>query len=703
MGGFWLEKEVVKDVSLWVTRCSVLSSFGAHLILALFASIRRREDSAVRRFPVWLAYQVTHLASKLAIGKLYLDSPSSSKQLFAFWVPFVLLHLGLADNISAYSLEDNVLSWRQGVEMVLLLFVALIGAYNQRFMSCDRALCTAFVMIFFLGSYKYVERIWALRLAGFARIRSSYKGMMTRRFSLDQDENAEDRNAELDDYDALRDAHGLFGVSLGAFADYSVKLQEKPEHDPFKTWYSYRSDVVKMVEMQLSLMYDIMYTKAAVIHTWPGYIIRLASPPLTLTALLLFFLHSKDGMGGIDITITYALLIGTFLLDVRWLLRALGSSWTYAFLQDTTRCELLKKTLCCRRGCWYGLRRFVLCLDPSRLWRQGECSHRLWSRTMGQHNLLGECTDGTPMSKIGWDDNSKTKSAGVGSLVEELCADIWPHIFHAYILRRVPEKDMGPMPPQASDRRRSFSEERRFGAEFDELVITWHIATDIFLLGRTETEQDEHCDTFQKIKALSDYMMFLVAKRPEMLPGLKLHSHYEETRVALEGIKSRCNGCTDSQKLADELGKMQHSYSGLLTNKVLRDAVIYAKLLKKLCLAEHVYQEWSTIFGDVVFEVIISRDDEMKDELERRLLILVPKFKNYARPSDGRVRVGWPLEEVLRNFVLQSWVRLLVFGSIRCSRDSHAKQLGCGGELTTILWILAEHKDIINVTKFTKD
>jgi hypothetical protein len=44
--------------------------------------------------------------------------------------------------------------------------------------------------------------------------------------------------------------------------------------------------------------------------------------------------------------------------------------------------------------------------------------------------------------------------------------------------------------------------------------------------------------------------------------------------------------------------------------------------------------------------------------------------------------------------ILDAWVTLLIYASIRCSRDSHAKQLSRGGELTTIVWILAEHAGI---------
>ncbi|KAF7087029.1 hypothetical protein CFC21_090252 [Triticum aestivum] len=732
MGSFWLEKKVVENVSLWVTRCSVLLSFGAHLVLALLAGIRRREDNRVQRFPLWLAYQVADLAPKLAIGKLYPDSPSSSNQLFAFWVPFMLLHLGLTDNISAYSLEDNKLSWRQMVEMGLLLVVALIGAYNQRFLSGDRALCSAFVTMFFLGFYKYAERIWTLRHAGFARIRSSYNEKRAMRFSPHQVELEADEldysphqvetakldyphriveTAELDYYDALCDAHGLLGISMGAFADYAVKLSENPQEDDFRTWYTYRRDVVKVVEMELSLMYDIMYTKAAVVHTWPGYIIRIASPPITLAALLLFIIfHIKEGHRhkGIDITITYTLLIGTLLLDVRWLLRALGSTWTYAFLKDTN-CKLLKyKAVCCQRGWWYVLRRFVLYLDlSSRLWRQKESSqfakrkkessHRLWSRTIGQHNLLHECTVGTPMNKIGWKGHSDRESVGVESLLQLLCKFVLPK---EYLVAWKPDERN----PQSYVRGRTYGEPRLFDAEFDQLVITWHIATDIFLLGIPDLEQGSDSDPLnikalsEHIKALSDYMLFLVVKRPEMLPSLKLQRKYKEVRDELKNISNR-SGSTDKGNLARALREMQkHRIEGL--PEVLQDAIKYAKLLEKLCLPPRQNQksydkDWSRIVSEVGMHVL--------DPSVSRLLILVTEFQKYAQPPPqlGKLPVllGWQLEWVLEDFVLQPWIHLLVFGSIRCSRDSHAKQLSNGGELTTIIWILAEHKSIVDVSQ----
>ena len=51
----------------------------------------------------------------------------------------------------------------------------------------------------------------------------------------------------------------------------------------------------------------------------------------------------------------------------------------------------------------------------------------------------------------------------------------------------------------------------------------------------------------------------------------------------------------------------------------------------------------------------------------------------------------------MMSLIFRAWVRFLVYTSVRCARDSHAKQLACGGELTTIIWILNEHAGIFRI------
>lgn len=46
---------------------------------------------------------------------------------------------------------------------------------------------------------------------------------------------------------------------------------------------------------------------------------------------------------------------------------------------------------------------------------------------------------------------------------------------------------------------------------------------------------------------------------------------------------------------------------------------------------------------------------------------------------------------MLKFIVLKAWVHLLMYASIRGSREAHAKQLSRGGGLTTLVWIIKEH------------
>jgi hypothetical protein len=96
-------------------------------------------------------------------------------------------------------------------------------------------------------------------------------------------------------------------------------------------------------------MYDILYTKAPVIHTWGGYLLRVASPTTTATVTMLFLLDNKHGQRRADAIITYTLLVTTFLLDLCWLLRAAASTWTYAFFKARPSCWLYHELLCSRR------------------------------------------------------------------------------------------------------------------------------------------------------------------------------------------------------------------------------------------------------------------------------------------------------------------------------------------------------------------
>jgi hypothetical protein len=87
-----------------------------------------------------------------------------------------------------------------------------------------------------------------------------------------------------------------------------------------------------LIEMELSLMYDLLYTKAAVAHTWFGYCVRFISPVAAASSLLLFYFSGKDRLSGVDVVVTYILLAGAFFMEATSLLNTLASTWTFCIL-----------------------------------------------------------------------------------------------------------------------------------------------------------------------------------------------------------------------------------------------------------------------------------------------------------------------------------------------------------------------------------
>uniref|UniRef100_K3ZL78 DUF4220 domain-containing protein n=2 Tax=Setaria italica TaxID=4555 RepID=K3ZL78_SETIT len=517
----------------WVIRIVIAVRLGAHISLALLAGIRRHKATGFLTIVLWLAYQVANWAAPFVLSNLSLGSTPREQQLVAFWLPCLVAHLGGPDNITAYSLEDNKTFLRQFVST----------ASEVKILGGEGTLFWASLVMVGVGVCKYLERFWALSKADFGNIRSSSKN---RSETLKINGQRRGRRKLLENEQALLVAHELLDITKGAFADYSVKEDQLKNDANLKEIFSVYwgnngwNNMCKVVEMELSLMYDILYTKAAVIHTWFGYSIRVISPMVTAMVIVLFWLYSKEGQRTADVFITYILLVVTLLLDVRWLLGAAASTWTYAFFNASPE-RWLHHEVCCTVW-WHRLRRFVVSLDPWQLpLREHGGGYRLCSLSSWMAKKLSLEDD--------WMEYKYSSRLQLGSAknVKEL---LFKQIQEALNMvaalggkeRKKPE-EMRPVPPPrlpdaapAHQRRRDLDEELGFLPEFQELILIWHVATDVFLLcsheqGTTRHHQERYV---KAIKAVSDYMAFLAAERPEMLPGLKLRSLHQATRQALD-------------------------------------------------------------------------------------------------------------------------------------------------------------------------
>jgi hypothetical protein len=723
------------------TKDFLIISSAAHLGLVLFADVRRHTATGLGTLVLWLTNQVARWAPTAALGKLSVGSTAEQEQLRTLWVAFMLLHAGMPDNITAYALEDTVMSMRQ----VVSVFLQLIGPvspfailYKNIFSSNDDPMLWVSSVICLMAIARYLEgALWALWLGNLENMRSfskeeEAKSRPRRRSSL-QSAMRGGSTPDDDDEQILLIAHDTFYITKNAFIDY---LDMNNDDDAGRqqealpaTW----DDMLyKVVTMELSLMYDIIYTKTTIVHTCFGYAIRFLSPIAGAAAFLLYWFHSKEGQAHGEVVITYAILAGTFILDINWLLRAVASTWTYSFLNDRPRHWLHHALLC--SGKWRVIRGVIVSFNLVRFIANKEpISYRMWSGTIGQYNLLRGCTRD--------DDAGETTSTCVsymlkkvsenkylgfstshwmeyeyhylmgedistGVIKEPLFRCIWEQIRFAFPKL---EPNVLTVPPQAALPGTHFNQEINLALDFtpdlQETILILHIATDLILswLEQDLTEASSQ-QQVQAMKALSNYMMFLVAVRPSMLPGLILSSLYDSVRDALTIIwKDNKNnpdfsrGSTPPSRetcLANILFYLeldpQQARSGRTTDlynksNILSEGTKLAIFLLSMKLEQ---------FHHMRIRIDIT--------LRRKFYRQFPDLMRWVEEHDGPTPNALMPTEVVTDAIFRAWVRQLINVSTRCSRDCHAKQLARGGELTTVVWILVEHARVLRVRRSTE-
>jgi hypothetical protein len=663
---FWID---------WASQIGVLSSLLFQIVLHLLANIRRRSSSKWLRFPLWLAYQLSDMTATYAAGQLlYSSSTPQDHQLIAYWAPFLLLHLGGPDNITAYALEDNKLWGRH----FLSLLVQVLGAgyvLYKHIAGSGLFLRLAAILIFVVGAAKYAERTCALWFANFSSLRSSLKVLARDKHHQHFYIEHQDWYSNLEDEHALQRAHSLFHICKRGIVDSVIEVDsswievDSEEKKIIRALRGRGEFMWRVMELELSLLYDILYTKASVTHSWVGYCIRVISPLAIAASLVLFQLSNKDGYTRLDVDITYTLLGGALVLETKSLLGALGSSWALAFLY-ATRWDWLRHSVLCT-GRWHRLRSALISLRrswPGKVIMTG--TSRRWSGTMGQHNMLRFCAGQVdPMSRR------------LGTLFKMLrCGEWWNRRCYSCTII-VPEKVM--KHAQGVDiwvsrkdintmglLRHKWGElglgnkwypglyeklEKWHGVDFHESVIVWHIATDLILARMEKKGHGAADDPVEIVRALSNYLMFLLVDRPDMLPGLPQNWLYQQT----------CNNLDE-----------------LCEKHLASNPASICTVLKKIFWLDHHWDLKPSALEKELANLILKLDHHKPSGSENPRL-------NYAIQI-VKVIIEQNVDDKVR-LLLDLWTDFLLYAANRCSRESHARKLSSGGEFTTILWLVIEH------------
>ncbi|CAN6373068.1 unnamed protein product [Urochloa humidicola] len=646
----------------WGIQLLVLLSFTLQVALLVLAELRRRIDSAVLRLFVWSAYMLADATAIYALGHMSVSSMRPEHQLMALWAPLLLMHLGGQDNITAYAIEDNKLWLRHLQTLAVQVAAAAYVLYESSILSgagggpsSSARLRRATILMFSVGVVKYGERVWALRCAGCTPSGTKYRTFQTELIST--------HTAIHLDQIAVSSSKRLDAEACLLMAQRLVHIPKNLLKGPLPSKFDFRGapdlcgeDQYRVVEMQLSVMHDIFYTKAEVMHTWYAPFIRTFSLLGTASAFWLFHLfcrhHHRSLYSRVDVTVTYALLAGALVLEMTSALRGLFSSW-----------------LCVVLVCVGGPLGTVL-VSLRRLVRAADWRSRYWSGSLGQHNLLQLCarSRASRISKVAswigvedwWNTLAYSGSIQISASIEQL------------VLEQV-LKSKG-VPVTSSDhilnsRGRAALKSCRLhqGLEWsvdpdsmglEESILAWHIATNVYLSWYKDREQAvvEHVGRekmvpgiAKAIDALSNYMLFLLAARPFMLSPTASRNAYVEM----------CYGLT----------ALQFSSPKDLTSLLRR----YGDALN----------------GSSEFEFVFLNRYSVPQSSLRNNETLKTGCKLGAKLVSEEMQDS-PAQDTLK-LIAQVWVEMLCYASRQCSAYSHAKQLGNGGELATVAAILVEH------------
>ncbi|GLT99500.1 hypothetical protein SLE2022_169370 [Rubroshorea leprosula] len=323
----------------WSIRGFMIVSLSLQVILNLLAPKRKVQSKGLIIGSIWLAYFLADWFAITTTGFISHRNSSISNgppsDIRAFWAPFLLLHLGGPDNITSYSLEDNEL-WKRHLLELLSQVLSIIYVFFKSF--SDNELWLASGLVLFAGIIKYLGRTIAFRRASFDNLGKSWVSIPHRSGVVIPEQ-----------FERMVEHKSILGTAVLFFSNLKKvlvgPLPREQELDRIKKRINTKGDVevLQIMEIELSLLYEVLHTKFPVIDSTTGSYFRLANFGCILVALISFSSVKKQyQLELFDILLTYALLIGALALDVLSFRSIMKSSDWFAIsrFQDGSRCEL---------------------------------------------------------------------------------------------------------------------------------------------------------------------------------------------------------------------------------------------------------------------------------------------------------------------------------------------------------------------------
>ncbi|CDY39432.1 BnaAnng05630D [Brassica napus] len=672
----------------WNIRGVIMLSLFLQTILIFFAPSRKRTAKKLFLVLIWSAYLLADWAADYAVGQISdsqeeaADKHDKTRELLAFWSPFLLLHLGGPDTITALALEDNEL-WNRHLfslvcQAVATVYVILLSTPNR--------LLTPTVIMLFGGVIKYVERTSALFSASLDKFKDSmledpdpganYAKLMEE-YANKRDMNMPTEVIVVEDPEKglVQYAFKYFTIFKGLIVDLIFTNKQRDESRKFFDSLN-PEEALRIIEVELSLIYESLFTKAEILHNWTGAVFRVIALACLVSSLCLFSLKNEAEYEGFDVALTYALLICGIALDSIALLMFCVSDWSIARLRN------LKEDLD-EKDPWAWVDRVLNWILGFRTlrWKRSICfmdghdvldrnfMFRRWSEYVHAYNLIGYCLKIRPKRfhptkgmihitllrhQLGRLISSVLEFFGLTELVEEirfttsdrLTRELWEFIFkqvqHKHRFAEDPESAKSISSARGDWTLVETSSKTTEGGpdhakllryvtekDYDQSILMWHIATELLYQSPEEKEgiiKKEEYTNREFSKILSDYMMYLLIMQPALMSAVHINKTRQDEKENL--VKEASRAILSVKTYVEPM-----DVKGDRSKSVLFDGSVLAQELMKL--------------------------------------------------QKGR--------ENMWEVVSKVWVELLCFAATHCDSQEHASQLSKGGELINFVWLLMAH------------
>lgn len=555
----------------WDLRGFIILSLAFQTFLIFFAPLRKRTSRNWITMPIWSAYLLADWSANFCVGIISsTESDSTGKtsknrsDLLAFWAPFLLVHLGGPDTITAFALEDNELWLRH---LLGLLFQSLAALYLFFQSLPDTPLWLPTMLMFISGIIKYAERTRSLYLASLDRFRDSmltepdpgpnYAKLMDEYYSKKEAKlptriqmigEPPDRGSKavnkvkrgsLTDMEVVLYAHRFFQSFKGLIVDLIFSFRERNQSRNFFLARTAK-DAFKVVEVELNFIYEVFYTKVSVLYTIPGYIFRFVSFSCVVVSLVIFHAKSKKTYDPFDVGITYTLLYAAIALDIISFLMLIQSDWSLVITKKLPQVDLLDSSQALQQQAGVSIggvasetESFNLQLSSCFGWFSHFISRR-WSESVSTYNLIYYCLH--PRMDV---KERLIEYIGMTNFLDELkyvkekpfTEELRDHIFQELWKKSEIADDLDTA-KEISGARGDWVLRMEGWVEllpyitdvdYDESLLLFHIATELCYNDEIPSWQSKPLPNKYRdfSKLLADYMIYLLVMQPTMMSEVR--------------------------------------------------------------------------------------------------------------------------------------------------------------------------------------